>query len=121
MRLEIPDVPPSLNKVLRMHWAKRKKLMENWILSLAGAASASERYDLRHSLRPKEVSITLRHSRAYDTDNAYGACKIVCDAMVKLGYLVDDAGEWLKLTVEQEKCPHKQRHTVIEVSDAQGV
>jgi len=30
----------------------------------------------------------------------------------------DDSDEWLDLTVEQNKCPHKKRHTIIELEPA---
>lgn len=114
MRLEIQACPPSLNKVLRMHWTKKRSLWNDWRVDVRGAMPEVV-------LRPivkMRCKITLAHSRLYDQDNAYGAVKPVVDALKEWKLIVDDKPEYLELTVEQEKCPHKQRHTIIELEAA---
>ena len=110
MKLTIPDVPPSLNKVLRMHWRVRKDLYVKWEELIRSAALPGKVFEEK-----RKVRITMFHSRFYDKDNAYGAVKPVVDALDWWSHIEDDNEAWLELTVEQVKCPHKQRHTVIEI------
>lgn len=113
--ITIPDVPPSLNKVLRMHWVVKRKLSTYWeTLVWTLIPHKGNRWEGKK----KQVLLTLHHSRFYDKDNAYGACKVVVDALKNCGFIMDDTEEWLDLNVEQEKCPHKQRRTVIRIGVA---
>lgn len=61
------------------------------------------------------VKITLCHARLFDKDNSYASCKPVLDALKAWNLIWDDSAEYLDLTVGQEKCPHKKRHTIIEL------
>lgn len=109
MKLDIPDVPPSLNRTLRMHWAARRKLNGVWLMWVRLRRPAIY-------LKPMvkmNCSITLYHSRLYDKDNLYGAVKPVVDGLNALHLIYDDSPEYLQLTVDQQKCPHKERHTEI--------
>lgn len=115
MKLTIPDVPPSLNKVLRMHWAAKRKLKKHWT-EIFYAELFSKPADF--SRKKRTVKITLHHSRFYDKDNAYGAVKPLVDVLTDHSVIVDDSAEWLELTVEQAKVPHKQRFTTIEIEPA---
>lgn len=112
--MTIPDVPPSLNKTLRMHWSARQRLKNAWLYWVK--ANIPEVH-LKPVVKMK-ATVTFHHSRLYDKDNAYGACKVLVDAMRHCGFIVNDTAEWLELSVEQEKCPHKKRHTVIELEAA---
>jgi len=111
MEMQVSDVPPSLNKVLRMHWRKRQGLLHAWMWMV--------RIALGHPLTAcngkRRVTITLHHSRLFDQDNSYGACKVIFDALKAQGLIVDDSPEWLDAHVEQKKCKHKERHTVIKL------
>jgi hypothetical protein len=112
MEMQIADIPPSINKVLRMHWTKRKALLEAWGWMVRVAWG----HPLVVTNGKRRVTITLHHSRFYDQDNAYGACKVIFDALKSQGFLVDDSPEWLEAIVKQEKCKRKERRTVIELS-----
>jgi hypothetical protein len=102
-----------------MHWRTKQKLSDKWQVEVFCAVPlAPLRRILTHDLRPKRATVTLFHSRFYDRDNAFGACKVVFDALKRNGFIVDDAPEWLTQDVKQEKCPHKKRHTVIELEAA---
>lgn len=113
LRLVISETPPSLNKVLRMHWAKKRGLLQAWRWMIRATFVGSIVCNGK-----RRVKITLHHSRLYDKDNAYGACKVIFDALKAEGFIVDDRKEWLEATVEQEKCPHKERHTIVEIEPA---
>ena len=113
-KIDVPDVPPSLNKVLRMHWARRRSLKDSWMAQIAVRARLAG-----WKVKPVDVKvrgiITIHNARTYDKDNAYGACKIIFDALKTLGLIVDDRKEWFDVDVRQEKCKRKDRHTVIEL------
>ena len=114
MKLEIKAIPPSLNKVLRMHWGAKRDLRDNWILLIRSALSGAY-------LKPivkMRVKVTLHHSRLYDEDNAMGACKVIFDALKHWHLIYDDNPAFLEAHVEQVKCTHKQRKTVIELEAA---
>lgn len=114
MTLIVNDIPPSLNKVLRMHWTRKQALLTAWRWMIKAAFG----HPTALCDGKRRVRITLLHSRFYDKDNAYGACKVVFDALKAEGFIVDDRAEWLEASVEQKKCQHKERHTVIELEAA---
>ena len=111
--ITIPDVPPSLNALPR-HWAAKRDLREYWRQSIFAANN-----NVKHQLYTRsKVTVTLHNSRQYDRDNAYGACKIIFDALKHLGWIVDDRAEFLEASVEQVKCSRKEKKTVIEIGEA---
>jgi Holliday junction resolvase RusA-like endonuclease len=110
MKLDIQAVPPSLNKTLNMNRWDRARLNLEWRMQIRAG------YMPNGAAREKQrVTITLWHSREYDRDNLFGAVKPVVDALKHWKLIVDDTKEWLELDVQQAKCPHKQRHTTIEI------
>jgi hypothetical protein len=103
-----------------MHWTDKRDLLSLWVLEIRAAM-----------LPPKKVPqckmrvvVTIHNSRAYDKDNAYGACKVIFDAMKILGLIFDDRPQFLEAEVKQEKCSRRGTmeyygpHTVIEITEA---
>jgi len=111
MRIVIQEVPPSLNKTQRMHWAARERMNNDWKWLVR---SQMPEFVL-HPFVKMHCRITLAHSRAFDKDNAYGACKPLIDALRHWKLIFDDTPDYLDLTVEQVKSTRKQRHTIIEL------
>ena len=115
MKLRIEAIPPSLNKLSRMHWAVQRRLTKQWTLLtwkamlLAGVVKGTANGKVR-------CVVTIRHSKLYDKDNAYGGCKPLIDSLKMNGLIVDDSAKHLELTVEQEKCSRKESHTEIELT-----
>lgn len=115
--IEVPDVPPSLNQVLNMHWRRRSKLKKHWL----------DQYylfprDAQHILRNNafnqgkvRMNVTLFNARTYDKDNAYGACKVIVDGAVRSRLVYDDRPEFLELEIKQEHSTRKEKRTVIEL------
>ena len=106
--------PPSLNKLLRMHWATRYRMgrVINRRIALACLVAKVPPATVK-----RRVSITLgyaRKCRALDEDNAV---KLLLDALVKAGALVDDSPEWL------ERGPYAVRFdgqaTYLEIEDVE--
>lgn len=113
MRLDIPDVPPSPNRLRGKHWGVKKQLGDYW-----SSLVRAEILPQKCPVRKRKAVVVLHHSRLYDKDNAYASVKPVVDALTRWGLIVDDSKEWLDLEVQQAKCLHKQRHTVIEIEPA---
>jgi hypothetical protein len=105
-------LPPSLNVLLRMHWARRAKLKSGvyllvWVLGReAGIPPATGKR--RVSLRLTVVN----RSHAMDPDNAL---KVLMDACVQAKFLVDDRAEFCELgRVEIVKGARKRTEIVLE-------
>ena len=86
MILEINEVAPMLNGkdgLMRMHWAKRRKLQEKWTWLISSVTNAKIK---------GRVSITYTRSSvtAPDWDNLCASFKTIGDALVKNGVIVDD-------------------------------
>ena len=98
--LEISEVVPSNNRLLRMHWAQRRKLAQKWqwLVWL-------EVFRLGFpSLPPGKlaVRITRRSHHRMDADNLAGSAKIVLDALRYTHLIADDSPAHITLTCEQE-------------------
>lgn len=90
LHIQIPHWhPPSLNVYLRMHWARRKRLLDETGLRLLAAMQRQR----RAFTVPVTISYTLWSVRLRDWDNAAGSFKVVGDSLVKLGVLKDDNPE----------------------------
>lgn len=116
MKLTIPEVPMSLNKVLVLHWRTRSAVNDLWRVLVRSMLDLNG--ESRKATGKMRCQILLSHSRFYDKDNAYGAVKPLVDALKHWKLIYDDTAEWLELSVEQEKCTHKQRHTIVELESA---
>jgi hypothetical protein len=121
--ITVPDVPPSLNKVLRMHWRVKNKLRHSFetpIYYLLGKPAIGELRQLVFAQQKMRVVVTIHNARQYDKDNAYGACKVIFDVIKKLGLIVDDRPEFLESEVRQAKSTRKRKRTVIEIGPAEA-
>jgi hypothetical protein len=120
--ITVPDVPPSLNKVLRMHWAVKRRLKMNWGNHFYGLPPSAFKFlAAKAYCRSKmRMVVTIYNSRQYDRDNAFGACKIIADAAREAGMIYDDRPEFFELNVEQVKSTRKDKRTVIEIGPAEA-
>ena len=114
MKLDIPDVPPSLNVLMRLHWRNQQKLRDKWKLLVRSQLNGN----YLKAIVKVRATVTMYHARLYDADNAYGACKVLVDALKDWRLIYDDTKQYLELHVKQEKFPHKRRHTVVELEAA---
>jgi hypothetical protein len=116
LRFEIPWVPPSNNVIHRMHWSAQRQLVQTaagYILGAVGLPASQETHRVR-------VRIIMYRRRALDRDNAFGAAKPIFDALVRLGYAVDDHPKCMEQRVLTAgvRRPRKP-YTVIEVTPCQ--
>lgn len=94
IKLTLPDVPDSLNKIFSMHWSGRKKLQSYWDGLVLAAWHKCDRIMF---VNPVVVTffVTFTTSRARDYDNYLGGTKFITDALKRTFFIKDDA-EWLK-------------------------
>lgn len=100
-------VPLTLNKLLRAHWAEKKRDLESWKGWVLGVAGNRRGFDQR-----ARVKVTVYRARQQDPDNAVGSVKPLIDALNRLGWLVDDTTRWLDLEVE-ERIDRKEPRTEV--------
>ena len=104
---------PSANPIMRMHWAKRKKIVDSWRFVVAALFS-----NVPHAAKPRAVRIIRHGSRQLDFSNLWlGADKLIFDSLVAAELLVDDTPQFLEPTLEQVKCKRKDEKTVIEIAE----
>jgi len=102
MKLVVDALPPSLNKLLRMHWATGRMAQRDWRLMIFEAyGRAYGPPILPYEMTPKvKKLVTLdfyfRTNRRRDADNYQ---KIILDALVQNGLLYDDSPEWCETRV----------------------
>lgn len=115
LEIRIERVPPSLNKLLRMHWGSRKRLFEEWreLIRLQLLTQGKGQDYLVQGPEEREVEIEIHTRKPRDIDNLYGgAVKIIADALkfkvAKTGDVIanliyDDSDKFTKFSVKQKK------------------
>jgi hypothetical protein len=103
MLFRVDWVPPSNNRSLRMHWTSRRQVSD--VVGRLIVAAAGKPRD-RESGRVR-ITITMYRHRLMDRDNAYGAAKPLFDALVRLGYAVDDSPRWMQQQVRTFVIDHR--------------
>lgn len=102
IEIQVPEVAPSLNRLVRMHWAARNRLLKKWqwivwaeVYRLGGPSGMKFHGKVR-------VRITRRSHHLLDADNLHGAAKLVLDALKTAKVIEDDSPEHIELHCEQE-------------------
>lgn len=110
--VEIPWIPPTLNKMLRSHWSKRSKVTEKagMYLLLAGL----RRQDAP-AVRRLRVTIQMYRKNPTDRDGAQGACKPIFDAIRRFGYVKDDSERYMEQNVLPVLIDRKYPRTRIKI------
>lgn len=113
--VKISKVPPGLNELMRMHWAERKKIMEEWrkLISLEMLAQNVPNDILVGNPCKRAIKIEIYKKRLMDIDNLYGGVvKIILDAIKckkdELGNVVpnliyDDSAKFTRVSIKQIK------------------
>ncbi len=112
-RFSIPTNLPSLNALLRMHWAKRRRI-KNEVGALVAFAVPP---GCKLSAPVKRSAMIVRHGgKTLDADNLAGGHKPLVDYLVELRLLWDDSPKWAAL--EYCQIPGGKRSTEIIISEA---
>lgn len=100
--LNIPETAPSPNRVMRLHWAQRKKLWDRWGRFIWAAVLQQGQLPQAPPERAR-VTITRHGVKALDPDNLVGAHKPVIDALTRNRLIADDSAAHIELHVSEGK------------------
>jgi Holliday junction resolvase RusA-like endonuclease len=106
VKIILPFVTPSVNKLLRMHYFARKREQDKYKKWLAAAfgeytlGAVDRRFNAEKEKRHLEIRSFRK--RRIDPDNLIGGMKLLIDALCDVGLLWDDSPRYLDLTVIQE-------------------
>ena len=131
VRVVVPLVPPSANKLLRMHWAEKGREKDRWRAMIGHIVSAKDASWLRAMAELKKrmkVTIIMRTAKLDDPDNLPSRAKLILDvlkptrmrkekAVTGLGFIYDDSLEFLEPSVQQEQV-RGLKETVISIAEA---
>lgn len=110
--IRIPDyLPMRLNELLRAHWAVRRSAQRaaDSLVNFYGISAGVPR-----AQRRRRVSLTFHGGRA-DPD---ARLKLILDALVHGGYLVDDSEKWC--LIDPPKNAPGPRAVTIQLEDLPG-
>jgi hypothetical protein len=107
IEIEIPEVAPSLNKLIRLHWAARRKLQQRWSWLIL-----SKRPSIVTAPKKAKVVINRQSPKFLDTDNLYGASKMIVDALKHAALISGDDPSRLTLVCTQSRGKAETKITV---------
>ena len=96
IKITIPEIPPSLNKILRMHHHERHAENQKWQALVAYFDNRKKRGE---PLKRAQVTITyyFPDARRRDSDNYAG--KFLLDGLVNAGIIEDDSFNHVSLLI----------------------
>lgn len=115
IEIEVPLLSPTNNKLLLMHWGKKRRLREQW-LKFISASCLSQGIAIKPFLfaRVEFLRISIRLP---DYDNMVGGFKFILDCLTLprahgglarnnygLGFLIDDSPEYCECHYKAIKC-----------------
>lgn len=115
MKITIPTVPLTLNRLLRTHWSERRNQGNRWMRLLLEANCPLVPFQCRREQKAR-VTVRVYRKKLQDEDNFRGSLKPIFDAMKKLGLIVDDSRQWLEQDCMELKAGKTDERTEIEVS-----
>jgi len=89
--LTVNSIPPSWNKIMRMHWAERSEIQENWDMAVMISKREAVQQELKRLPYRKceiEICYHFKNKRSRDYDNYSG--KFILDALKHNQVIVDD-------------------------------
>ncbi len=112
LQLKIPEVPPTPNEFMRMHYHKRSSVNKHWHELISNALECQQ----AHFNEPVEITMYSYRSRLLDIDGLYGSIKPILDALVSNGVLDDDSPEYVvDLHCKQFKTARAQAHIELSI------
>lgn len=103
IELVLPLPTPSMNSLWGHHWSKKARARKQW----AWMVRAERLRLLKLGPLPSNVALPLHVTvdrygpRVIDADNAIGGSKMLIDALVAEGFLIDDSPAHLQATYRQ--------------------
>ena len=91
--ITIPDIPPSLNKWSRMHWAKAAEIKKRWEANIY-YTSFNQRPKAPYRYAKVKITYYFKDHRRRDIVDNYSP-KFLMDGLVKAKILEDDRTEYV--------------------------
>ena len=116
LEMRIPELPVSLNILLRMHWQKRNRYNNHWYKQISLASNGKKP---KKELEQFKLTFIRYSNRFLDFDGCVGSLKPIVDGLIHAGIIKDDSykmtGPW---DVSQEYLPKSQgQYIYIKVTD----
>lgn len=122
IEFELNYLIPSLNRQLRIHWTKRRRIRHDLLLLLkvSGVDLRLDKERRASRYRMRRVVIRRFALQLMDADNLHGAMKPLIDAMCEVDIIFDDDNIHLSLFIDQEKVSHRsEQKIVVHVSEVE--
>lgn len=110
-QLELEEAP-LMNTVMRMHWMKKRRLMER-----IGLRILSQLGNRGEPLRGKPRILMTRFSTKKPDQDSAGS-KLWLDVLVRLGWLRDDGPDHIELISQWEKAAPGQGRVVVHIFES---
>jgi len=94
--LDIPLLPPSLNAWISCHWAKRKRIKDEWTNAIW--ALVNEQHIPPMDKVHLEATLYFATKRTRDVDNYVVIYKIAQDSLVRIGFIPDDSTDHVSIS-----------------------
>jgi len=110
----LPITIKSRNVLDRLHWAKKRRLKQEYALLIRNQMKLKKHYS-----NPVQeptfftLEIVSYRKRLLDYDNLVGGVKQLLDAMIDEQFIYDDSPKWLDLRVKQvlnKERPSLEKH-----------
>ena len=111
MKMTLP-LAPSQNQLLRMHWAKRKRIQKDFEWSIVQQVG-----NRNSAMRGVHVTITRKSVGVEpDPDNLTASAKLILDALQRVNVIKDDSPQYISLAVERERAKKRiEQGTVVTI------
>jgi hypothetical protein len=109
IEFSIPRIPPTINRLMRMHWTRRVAEHTAWTEEIKAALHYGKplRWKLLQAWAQcgdrMRIEMTVVHQRDFDPDNLFSICKVPLDSLVALQCLKGDSSKHIELAVKQER------------------
>lgn len=102
LSMTIKRAPISLNKLMGMHWAAKRRLKDSWAGELEWPTAEEK---AKHRRIVKFTRLVGPRERRFDDDNFIGGCKPIRDVLVSMGYILDDDDAGAEFEYSQVSSP----------------
>jgi hypothetical protein len=113
--LTLFQLTPSLNRLLRMNYRKRKKMKESLAWEIKAALSEQD-LEIDPGPEKRRLSVVSFRKKLLDQDNYIGGLKLLIDGLVDLELLHDDSPEFLELEKLEQRIDLSNPRTEISIA-----
>lgn len=117
LKLEINGLPKTVNALGRKHWAVKVKHNRFWE-KLVGYEIFKQNLKPSEPLKKAKIEFVRYSSIEPDFDNLVNSFKVIMDALIKNGIIIDDKPSIVGCpTYAWEKCKKKEGKITVEIKE----